>query len=42
LPVAARSGGKVEFFADLDSADRWEAGKQLVRSSAGGLIAELA
>jgi ATP-dependent Lhr-like helicase len=41
LPVAALSGGKVEFLADLDGASRWEAEKRLVRSAARGLIAEL-
>ncbi len=42
LPVAALSGGKVEFLADLDAAGRWEAEKRLLRSSARGLMAELA
>jgi ATP-dependent helicase Lhr and Lhr-like helicase len=42
VPVAVLSGGKVEFLADLSSADKWEAEKRLVRSSARGLIAELA
>ena len=42
VPVAALSGGKVEFLAELDPADRWEAEKRLVRSCARGLIAGLA
>jgi ATP-dependent helicase Lhr and Lhr-like helicase len=42
LPVAALSGGKVQFLADLDAADQWNAEKRLVRSAARGLLANLA
>ena len=42
LPVAALSGGKVQFLADCDGADRWEAEKRLVRSAARGLLVDLA
>ena len=41
LPVAALSGGKVEFLADCEGPDRWDAEKRLVRSSARGLLADL-
>jgi ATP-dependent Lhr-like helicase len=42
IPVAALSGGKAQILADLEEADRWEAEKRLMRSSARGLLAELA
>ncbi|MBV9287087.1 MAG: DEAD/DEAH box helicase [Hyphomicrobiales bacterium] len=42
LPVAALCGGKVQFLAELEPAERWEAEKRLVRSSARGLMADLA
>ena len=42
VPVAALSGGKAQFLADLDGAERWDAEKRLVRSAAGGLLASLA
>ena len=41
VPVAALSGGNVQFLSDLDGAERWEAEKRLVRSSASGLVAGL-
>ena len=42
LPVATLSGGKVQFLAELDEADRWQAEKRLVRSAARGALADLA
>lgn len=42
VPVAALSGGAVEFLSEIEGADRWEAEKRLTRSSATGLIASLA
>ena len=42
LAVAALAGGKAQFLAECDGADRWEAEKRLVRSAARGLLAELA
>jgi ATP-dependent Lhr-like helicase len=42
VPIAALSGGKVQFFAAQDDAARWEAEKRLVRSAARGMLAELA
>jgi ATP-dependent Lhr-like helicase len=42
LPVAALSGGKVEFLADCADGDKWEVEKRLVRSAARGLLADLA
>ena len=42
VPVAVLAGGAVQVLADLEGADRWEAEKRLVRSSASGLIAGLA
>ncbi len=42
LPVAALSGGKTQFLTDCGDGDQWEAEKRLVRSSARGLLAELA
>jgi len=41
LPVAVLAGGALQYLADLDSADSWEAEKRLVRSSASGLLAGL-
>ncbi len=41
LPVAVLAGGALQFLADLDHADCWEAEKRLVRSSASGLLAGL-
>ena len=41
LPVAVLAGGALQFLADLDRADSWEAEKRLVRSSASGLLAGL-
>jgi ATP-dependent Lhr-like helicase len=41
-PVAALSGGKVEFLAGNEGANQWEVEKRLVRSSARGLLADLA
>ncbi len=41
LPIAALSGGKAQFLADLETADQWEAEKRLVRSSARGMLADL-
>jgi ATP-dependent Lhr-like helicase len=42
LPIAALAGGKVEFLTILDRKVQWEAEKRLVRSSARGLLADLA
>ena len=42
LPVAFLSGRAVELDSDLAGADRWEAERRLMRSSASGLIAGLA
>ena len=42
LPVAALSGGKVQFLTAVDGADRWQAEKRLVRSAARGVLADLA
>ena len=42
VPVAALSGGKTQFLSDCGDSDQWEAEKRLVRSSARGLLAELA
>jgi len=42
LPIAALSGGAVQFLGDVDGADRWEAEKRLMRSSASGVIMGLA
>ncbi|MBV8443665.1 MAG: hypothetical protein JO312_24440, partial [Hyphomicrobiales bacterium] len=42
VPVAALVGGKVEFLAENEGANQWEAKKRLVRSSARGLLADLA
>ena len=42
VPIAALSGGKLQFLAEIEGADRWEAEKRLVRSSARGLLADLA
>ncbi len=42
LPIAALSGGAVQFLGDVDGADRWEAEKRLMRSSASGIIMGLA
>ena len=41
LPIAALSGGKAQFLADLETADQWEAEKRLQRSAARGLLADL-
>ena len=41
LPIAALSGGKIEFVATLDDATRWEAEKRLIRSAARGPLADL-
>ena len=41
LPVAALTGGKAQFFTDLETADQWEAEKRLVRSAARGRLADL-
>ena len=41
IPVAAFSGGVVQFLSEIEGADKWEAEKRLVRSSASGLIAKL-
>ena len=42
LPIAALSGGKVEFLATLEGASQWEAEKTLMRSAARGQLADLA
>ena len=42
VPVAALAGGKVQFLAELEGAEKWEAEKRLVRSSARGMLADLA
>ena len=42
VPIAALSGGKVEFLAESEGANQWEVEKRLVRSSARGLLADLA
>ncbi len=42
LPVASFSGDKMQVFAELGDADRWEAEKRLVRSAARGMLADLA
>jgi len=42
LPIAALSGGKVQFLTAVTGADRWEAEKRLVRSAARGVLADLA
>ena len=41
IPVAALSGGSVQFLSELEGVERWEAEKRLRRSSASGLIAGL-
>lgn len=41
LPVAALSGGKIDFLAAFDEASRWEAEKRLIRSAARGELADL-
>ena len=41
LPVAALTGGKAQFLAELESAELWEAEKRLVRSAARGRLADL-
>jgi ATP-dependent Lhr-like helicase len=41
LPVAALSGGTVQFLATLDAATQWEAEKRLMRSAARGMLADL-
>ena len=41
LPVAALTGGKVQFLTELETADQWEAEKRLVRSAARGRLADL-
>ncbi len=41
LPVAVLAGGALQFLADVDHADSWEAEKRLVRLSASGLLAGL-
>jgi ATP-dependent Lhr-like helicase len=41
LPVAALTGGKTQFLTDLETGDRWEAEKRLVRSAARGVLADL-
>jgi ATP-dependent helicase Lhr and Lhr-like helicase len=41
LPIAALTGGKAQFLAELETADQWEAEKRLVRSSARGRLAHL-
>jgi ATP-dependent helicase Lhr and Lhr-like helicase len=42
LPVAALTGGKPQFLAEIEEGDRWEAEKRLVRSAARGMLADLA
>jgi ATP-dependent Lhr-like helicase len=42
VPVAALSGGKVQFLSTLDAASQWQAQKRLVRSAARGLLVDLA
>jgi ATP-dependent Lhr-like helicase len=42
LPVATFSGGKTQFLTELGEAERWQAEKRLLRSSARGMLAELA
>ena len=42
LPIAALSGGKVEFLATLEGASQWDAEKTLMRSAARGQLADLA
>ena len=42
IPVATVTGGEVQFLAEIEGPDRWEAEKRLVKSSASGLIAKLA
>jgi ATP-dependent Lhr-like helicase len=42
LPIAALSGGKAQFLAEIETADQWEAEKRLVRSAARGMLADLA
>jgi len=42
VPVAVLSGGKVEFLSELSTADRREAEKRLIRSSARGAMIALA
>jgi ATP-dependent helicase Lhr and Lhr-like helicase len=42
LPIAALAGGKAQFLADIEDADRWDAEKRLLRSSARGLLTALA
>jgi ATP-dependent helicase Lhr and Lhr-like helicase len=41
LPIAALSGGKIAFFAQLDRAEQWDAEKRLTRSAARGQLADL-
>jgi ATP-dependent Lhr-like helicase len=42
VPVATLAGGKTQFIAELDEADRWGAEKRLMRSAARGRLAGLA
>jgi ATP-dependent Lhr-like helicase len=42
LAVATLSGGKTQFLAEFDEADRWRAEKRLIRSAARGSLAHLA
>ncbi len=42
VPVGSLSGRAVEIDGDLAPAERWEAERRLLRSSASGLIASLA
>jgi ATP-dependent helicase Lhr and Lhr-like helicase len=41
LPIATLAAGKVDFLAELDGADRWEAEKRLMRTAARGLLSHL-
>ena len=41
LPIAALTGGKAQFLAELEDAEQWEAEKRLVRSAARGMLADL-
>ena len=41
VPVAVLAGGALQYLAELEGPDSWEAEKRLVRSSASGLLAGL-
>jgi ATP-dependent Lhr-like helicase len=42
VPIAALSGGKVQFLVTLDTATQWDAQRRLLRSATSTLLADLA